>query len=232
MPPTTDRWDIYDDALPFAGAKYGPQRARMAAIGIGDGGLLIVSPGVPMSDAGWEALARLGTPRFLLAPNHFHNAGLAAWQARFPEAKIVAHPRALPRLRKKLPGLTIADLAPLVAALPTDIRVFSPPMAKQGETWVSIATQHGVAWFVTDALVNEERLRGAMGLFMRLMGFRTGLMTNPFFKRLFLSDKAAYKAWMLAELERDRPTLFVPAHGAVLRGTDLVDRLRAATDAA
>jgi len=232
MPPTTDRWDIYDDALPFAGAKYGPQRARMAAIGIGDGGLLIVSPGVPMSDAGWEALARLGAPRFLLAPNHFHNAGLAAWQARFPEAKIVAHPRALPRLRKKLPGLTIADLAPLVAALPTDIRVFSPPMAKQGETWVSIATQHGVAWFVTDALVNEERLRGAMGLFMRLMGFRTGLMTNPFFKRLFLSDKAAYKAWMLAELERDRPTLFVPAHGAVLRGTDLVDRLRAATDAA
>ena len=189
-------------------------------------------PGVPMSDAGWEALARLGAPRFLLAPNHFHNAGLAAWQARFPEAKIVAHPRALPRLRKKLPGLTIADLAPLVAALPTDIRVFSPPMAKQGETWVSIATQHGVAWFVTDALVNEERLRGAMGLFMRLMGFRTGLMTNPFFKRLFLSDKAAYKAWMLAELERDRPTLFVPAHGAVLRGTDLVDRLRAATDAA
>ncbi|MBK7829525.1 hypothetical protein [Nannocystis sp.] len=106
MPKTTDRWDIYDDTLPFAGAKYGPQRARMAAIGIGDGGLLIVSPGVPMSDAAWHELANLGAPRFLLAPNHFHNAGLAAWQARFPAATIVAHPRAQARLRKKLPGLS------------------------------------------------------------------------------------------------------------------------------
>ena len=56
---------------------------------------------------------------------------------------------------------------------------------------------------------------------MKLLGFRTGLMTNPFFKRLFLSDKAAYKAWMLAELERDPPVLFVPSHGAPLRGADL-----------
>jgi len=57
-------------------------------------------------------------------------------------------------------------------------------------------------------------------------------MTNPIFKRLFLKDKAAYKAWVSAELDRDRPTLFVPSHGDLLRGADVVDRLRAATDAA
>lgn len=228
-----DTWEIYDDPRPFAGAVYGPQRVRMAAIGLGDGGLLVVSPGVPMSEARWEQLARWGKPRFLLASNHFHNAGIAAWKARFPDAIVVAHPRAHARLRKKVPGVAIEDLAPLEAALPEGVRVFGPPMAKQGETWVSVKTSEGVAWFVTDAMLNEERLpRGPLGLVLRMLGFRTELMTNPFFKRFFLKDKAAYKAWVNAELDRDRPVLFVPAHGAPLRGADVCARLRAVTDAA
>jgi len=233
MAKTVDTWEIFDEALPFAGAVYGPQRVRMAVIGLGDGGLLVVSPGLPVSDEGWAALARLGTPRFLLAPNHFHNAGLAGWKARFPGATIVAHPRAQARLRRKVPGVAIEDLEPLAAALPAGVRIFSPPSAKQGETWVAAQTGAGVAWFVTDGLVNESRLpRGVLGLLMRVLGFRTGLITNPFFKRMFLADRAAYKAWVAAELERDAPTLFVPAHGAVLRGPEVAAQLRAATDAA
>ncbi|MDI3291529.1 hypothetical protein [Polyangium sp. 15x6] len=232
---TGDPWEIYDAALPFAGAtyKFGPQRVRMAVVGLGGGALLVVSPGTDLSEAHWERLSRWGTPRFLLAPNHFHHAGLAAWKARFPDAKVVAHPRAQALLRIKRRGIPIEDLSLLEAALPDGIRVFSPPMAKQGETWVSVKTNEGAAWFVTDGILNEERLpRGLLGLFLRVAGFRPGLMTNPFFKRFFLEDKAAYKAWVRAELDRDRPVLFVPSHGAPLRGADVGERLRAATDAA
>jgi phage tail protein X len=228
-----DAWEMYDDTAPFAGALYGPQRVRMAVVGLGGGGLLVVSPGVPVSEALWEQLAKMGTVRFLLAPNHFHNAGLAAWKQRFPGATVVAHPRALARLRKKVPGVALEDLSALAAALPEGVRVFSPPMAKQGETWVSVRTKDGVGWFVTDGIMNNERLPGgAVGLLMRLLGFRTELMTNPFFKRLFLTDKAAYKAWVNAELARDEPVLFVPSHGAPLRGADVASRLRAVTNAA
>ncbi len=226
-------WDIFDEALPFAGAIYGKQRVRMALFGLGGGALLVVSPGVPMTDADWAEVDRLGKPRFLLAPNSFHNGGLAVWKARYPEATVVAHSRAQARLRKQVPGVAIEDLSLLEAALPEGMRVFGPPMAKQGETWVSARTSEGVAWFVTDGIVNETKLPpGIGGFFIRLVGFRTGLMTNPIFKRIFLKDKAAYKAWVAAELERDRPTLFVPSHGAPLRGADLIERLRAATDAA
>lgn len=231
--PIDDKWEIYDDALPFAGAVYGPQRARMAVIGIGGGALLVVSPGVPISEGGWAQVSRWGTPRFLLAPNHFHSAGITAWKARFPDVTVVAGARAQARLRKRLPGVTIEDLGVLEAALPAGMRVFGPPMAKQGETWVSMTTKEGVAWFVTDGLVNEARLPGGLlGMIVRLFGFRTGLITNPFFKRLFLTDKAAYKAWVNAELDRDRPALFVPSHGVALRGPSVCDDLRAATDAA
>lgn len=226
-------WEVYDDVLPFAGAIYGKQRVRMAVFGLGGGSLLVVSPGAPMTEADWEEVARMGTPRFLLAPNSFHNGGLAAWKARYPEAKVVAHARAQARLRKQVRGVEIEDVALLEAALPEGMRLLSPPMAKQGETWVSVRTKKGCAWFVTDALVNEPRLPpGVVGIAARVIGFRTELMTNPIFKRIFLKDKAAYKAWVNVELDRDRPSLFVPSHGDVLRGVDVVDRLRAATDAA
>lgn len=233
MTTADDLWELHDPALPLATTIYSRQRVRMAVIGIGGGDLLIVSPGTSLSDAAWARVAAWGAPRFLLAPNHFHNAGLARWHDRFPAATIVAHPRAHARLRKKLPGRTIADLTPLQAALPPGVRIFSPPGAKQGETLVSVQLPGGPAWFVTDALVNESRLPGGpLGLLLRLFGFRPGLITNPFFKRLFLADRAAYKQWLHAELDRDPPTLFLPAHGDPLHGPDTAHRLRAATDAA
>jgi glyoxylase-like metal-dependent hydrolase (beta-lactamase superfamily II) len=231
--PDDDTWEVYDEDRPFLGGVYSKQRVRMAVIGLGNGGLLVVSPGAPTSDARFEQLAKWGTPRFLLAPNHFHNGGIATWKARFPQATVVAHERALPRLRKKVPGVELQDLSALQAALPEGVRLFSPPMAKQGETWVSVKTTEGTAWLVTDGILNETRLPGGpLGLLLRVFGFRTELLTNPFFKRFFLTDKAAYKVWVREELERDRPTLFVPSHGAVLRGPDVADRLRAVTDAA
>ena len=205
----------------------------MAVVGLSAGGLLVVSPGSPLSEALFEQLSGWGAPLFLLAPNHFHHLGIAAWKARFPEASVVAHPRAHTRLRKKVPSVQIDGLAHLNAALQEDVRVFGPPMAKQGETWISVKTKDGVAWFVTDGIINEERLpSGPVGLVLRLLGFRTELMINPLFKRLFLTDKVAYQEWLRAELDRDRPVLFVPSHGAPIRGPDVYDRLRAVTDAA
>ena len=56
-----DTWEIYDEALPFAGALYGPQRVRMAAIGLGGAGLLA---------------------SFLL----LHSAGVGAMHLRYPAA--------------------------------------------------------------------------------------------------------------------------------------------------
>ena len=47
--PGGDTWEIYDDSLPFAGATYGPHKARMAIVGLGGGALLVVSPAVPVS---------------------------------------------------------------------------------------------------------------------------------------------------------------------------------------
>ena len=63
--PGSDAWEIHDGISGFLSAVYGPQRVRMAAVRLADGGLLIVSPGVPTSDARFAALEAWGQPRFL-----------------------------------------------------------------------------------------------------------------------------------------------------------------------
>lgn len=226
--PADEPWEIFDDALPLLGARYSRQNVRMIALGLRGGGLVIVSPGKGTSEARFTELERWGKPRFLLAPNHFHNAGLAEWKSRYPEAEIVAHPNAQARLRKKVPGVEIGGVEALSAALPEGARVFGPPMAKQGELLLSTQTKDGRALFVCDAILNEREVPWPLWI----LGFRPRLMTNPFFKRIFLRSKAEYKTWLAAELDREPPAIFIPSHGGVLRGSDVASRLREVTESA
>lgn len=224
-----ETWEVFDDDLPLLGGIYSRARVRMTVVGLGGGDLLIVSPGKVRDEASFEALERRGRPRWLLAPNHFHNGGLATWKKRYPDIRVAAHPRAHKRLSKQVPDLgAIDDLDALGAALPEGVRVFGPPMARQGETWIAAKTSAGTAWLVCDAIVNDRKLPW----FLWVLGFRPRLMTNPFFKRLFVESKADYKRWFLSELDNDPPAVLIPSHGGVERGADLVERLRRITEEA
>ena len=121
--------------------------------------------------------------------------------------------------------MTIDDLGALEAALPEGVRLLSPPMARQGETWIAVKQPHLTALIVCDAWVNLEQVT----LPYRMVGFRPTLMVNPLFKRLFLRSKAEFQAWAARELEDLVPTMFVPSHGAVLRGGDVALELRRVT---
>lgn len=229
MKTAEEPWEIFDESLPLLGARYGKARVRMVALGLRGGGFVVVSPGRTRDSAVFEALERRGEPRYLLAPNHFHNAGLAPWKERYPGAKLVADPKAHARLGRKVTGVgPFGDLESLRAELPDGVRLFGPPMATQGEAWLSVPTATGRAWYVCDAVVNDAKVP----LLFRVLGFRPELMTNPLFKRLFLQSKSEYKTWMLGELERDKPTLFIPSHGDVLRGDTVTAELRRVTEAA
>ena len=228
-----DDFEIFDTAIPFIGARYGAIKARMVIVGLRDGGVVVVSPGAPLTDAWVQQIAAYGPVRFLLAPNHFHNAGLAAGKARLHDTVVVAHPRAIPRLSRKVSGVHFEGLDVLERALPDGAHLLCPPMAKQGEVRLSLLTQAGRTWFVTDGIANERRLPGGpFGLFMKLQGWHTGVIVNPFFKRLFVTDKKAFVAWTREQLTREKPGFFVPAHGGVVSGDDVVVQITAALDAA
>jgi hypothetical protein len=95
-------------ALPFP--------TRMTLVRLADGGLFVHSPIAPHAGL-MDHVAVLGEVRHLIAPNSLHYWHVAAWKARFPQAKV----HAVPGLRQKS-GRRFAVDASLGHVAPPDWR--------------------------------------------------------------------------------------------------------------
>lgn len=218
--PDTPLWSIErKDARGFS--------LRSVAVELRDGGLAVVSPIRDLDRDAHAALAALGPVRFLVAPNHFHHLGLAAWRERHAEARVVCSPGARPRLYRKA-HLEPDPLEALSVALPPAVHVLVPPGLKNGELWLRLRTPDWCVWVVSDAFFNiPVRPRGALGLFCRLTGTAPGLRIGGTFLTLAVGDRQAYRAWLQRRLDEDRPLALVPGHGDILIADDLATRLAA-----
>ncbi|MHA1568826.1 MAG: hypothetical protein ACTSXZ_05100 [Alphaproteobacteria bacterium] len=207
--------------------KDGVSILRSTAVRLADGDLAVIGPIREKSEAAREQLRALGRPAILLAPNHYHNAGLALYQREFSDCVVVASAVAAPRLRKKTPCAS-APLELLRARLPRHMSLLEPPGTRTGEVWLRAGTGGGVAWVVGDAFFNMRAApRSFMGVVMRLFGNAPGLRIGGTFTWLALRNNREYAAWLTAQLEADNPAILIPAHGDIEAGDDLPDRLRA-----
>jgi len=193
----------------------------------GPDAVTVVSPTIATRSIVGEELAALGPLRALLAPNYFHYLGLAEYAGGNPDCLIAASDIAAPRIGKKT-GLAVGPLEALCAFLPSHVEVLEPPGIRAGEVWLRVETGHGITWVVSDAFFNlAEHPSGGMGLACRVLGVSRGLRIGRTFTALALGDRATYRAWLLEQLERDRPRSLVPSHGDIAAGDDLPERLRA-----
>ena len=167
---------------------------------------------------------RLGRPAWLVAPNHYHHLGIDEHARAHAGVAIVATPRAAPRV-SAMGKRPIEDEAPLRAALPPHASLLVPPGTRNGEWWLSVASPRGRAWIVGDAFFNLPRTpRSATGLLLKALAISPGLRIGTSFLWL-LHDRPAYRAWLLAKLAEERPTVLVPCHGDVVVDDTLPDRL-------
>ena len=198
---------------------------RSLAIRLADGRLAIHSPIRGLGRAAQRELAEIGTPAFLIAPNHFHNRGLRQHVAAHPDVTIVASPTAAPRVAR-LCGHPVRDPALLRAALPPHASLIVPPGTRAGELWLSFESTTGRAWTVGDAFFNIARTpRTPMGLLLWLLGISAGLRVGASFRWL-VCDRPGYRRWLLEEIAAQRPTMLLPCHGDILADAELPDRLR------
>ena len=72
---------------------------RCSAIRLSDGGLCLFSPVNGLGDEALASLSKVGEVRALLAPNHYHNNGLAQYHRQFPGARLCSSETARPRLQ-------------------------------------------------------------------------------------------------------------------------------------
>jgi len=191
---------------------------RSIAVQLANDSYCVISPIASIPAAAYEPLGPRSAIRFVLAPNHYHNKGLADFSNNFPKAKILASELARKRLKDQT-GLKFGELSALAALLQKKHTLLEPKGLKTGEIWLRHKTPNLTAWVVTDAFCGPKMDKGAAEAAKPEL-----LKTFPNFG---VADKSAYCEWVQAQLEADKPQLLIPCHGKTLRSAKLTASLAA-----
>lgn len=200
-----------------------------SAIALGDGGLMVLSPGTDLEAADFAALDELGTVKALVCPGAFHNMGFAAWHAQYPDAGMYGGDAAIAHIakaHKTLPALQ--PLSALQALLPDDIEVEDAGGAKKPDLFVAVKRGDATTWFTNEVISNAADWPGSFVFrtLFKLTGSGPGLNINSLALKLIGGKKPAVRAWLEGKVESCPPTRLVPCHGTVLDDAELATRLR------
>ena len=100
---------------------------RMTVVGL-SGGRSAVWSAIALHEAEMLRIEALGRPAFLIVPSDHHRLDVRIWQARYPDALVVAPPgprRASPRRWRSMPLMTCSTI-PIPASKPSP----APPATK------------------------------------------------------------------------------------------------------
>jgi hypothetical protein len=179
-----------------------------------------VSPPYGVPDSTYAEIEKRGNVRALVAPNAFHNLGLAAWKARFPDAAVFAPAQSIARVERKTRVPGIKPLSEAGALTGPELELIDMPHYKSGE--VLVRARHGkdVIWFVTDVITNLSALPPGFP-FRQLFKWTKsapGLRPNGLASMFMMKDKGAVYRWLRAEVEKAPPTVLVASHGDSIVG--------------
>ena len=212
-------WKVFDERVPILIGEYsfGPGTANALAVGGADG-LLVVSAPCGDDQRMYDELALYGTVRALVASNAFHHLGLPQWKRRFPDAQVFAPRQAVRRVEKRSVITGIRPLADAASIAGSRIELVDMPYYRTGEALVRVDTGRGVAWYVTDIIMNLPELpRNPFFRFMfRASGSGPGLRFNNIAPLFMVEDGKALRRWIAQEFRRTQPRWLIATHGDVV----------------
>ncbi len=168
----------------------------------------------------------------IIIPNSFHYMGVSAWQKAFPNTQLYASQLAIPRLIEKSviqSGHDILALQSTQPPWPQGYSVLFPPGHRAGDVWVrKQESSKACMWITCDSFLNYERLSNQpIARFMqRALSAAPGLKISQVIKWFILKDKKVFKAWVLQQLERDKPNVLIPGHGEINVNPNLKSELK------
>jgi len=216
-----------DPLIAVCGYSFGHGRANALAVGV-DGGVIVVSPPCRVAGSVLDAAAGFGSVRALVASNAFHHMGLPAWKARFPEAQVFAPAQSIARVAAKT-GLTgIRPVGEAAAICGERVTLTDMPHYKTGEVLVRIRAADGLAWYVTDVMMNMPELPAhpIARFAFRVTGCAPGLRMNRISPLFMVKNRLELWRWLRVEVDRDPPRWLIPAHGEVVDLSSTPTRLR------
>jgi hypothetical protein len=205
-----------DGAVRTLKYSFGFGRANALAVRLDDGSWCVLSPPVGVPDGAFDALAKEGPVRALVAPNGFHHMGQKAWRERFPAARSYAPENALARLAKKCPAVPYLPVSELAGSLGARLALFAPDGQKTTDLLASAESGGERVWYTGDLISNTgpEDTNFLPRMMLTLFGGGGGYRLNRVPAMVYLRDKAAWRRAVGARLRDEPPTTVLPAHGA------------------
>lgn len=190
---------------------------RSLAFLMKSGSISIFSPVKGVNDGLLESLDCLGHVKYIIAPNHYHHAGLIEYKEHFPDALLYAPIDAIPRL-EKMTGLTFNSLDKLENDMLNSMSFLVPEGLKTGEVWLRCKSKNKVVWGVVDAFCGPNEIDDNM--------HKHSAQLLKTFPRYGLSDLSIFKPWFEKQVVEDKPCLLAPCHGALVESGELVSQLK------
>jgi hypothetical protein len=218
MESTSPAWSVFDPEIPVLIHTYpfGPGRVNALAVGC-EGGLIVLSPPYRAHRDTFDALQRHGPVRGLVATNAFHHVGIPEWKRRFPDATVFAPVQSIARVQRKsgLSGIRpVSDANTLAGAR---VELTDMPYYRTGEVLGRIRSSRGLAWYLTDIVINinDPPVNPLLRLMIKVI-YGPGLHYNRIAPLFMVRDKAALKRWLAEEYRKDDPRWLIVAHGDVV----------------
>ncbi len=205
------------------------------AVDLGDGKLMVISPGTDMSDSVLDDLDALGTVVALVSPGAFHNMGLARWKERYSDARLFATKSGIPHIAKAHPALPAMEpLSALREIASDDVHLYECPTNKH-EDLVMFVTRGGHSVLcINEVLANLVELPSnpIFKLLFKLTKSGPGLSFNNMVLKVIKVKRTAYAIFLQELIVKHGVTDLAPVHGAVLGGADTSARIGAILEAA
>jgi hypothetical protein len=208
-------WTADGGIVSFFGYDY---PTRMVAVRLKDGGLWIWSP-IELNPELEEKVQALGPVRHLVSPNKLHHLFLAAWSARFPDAKLWGTASTIRRFPRLDFAGTLADRPPPDWDGQIDQYYFPNSRFLDELMFFHRKSRTAIIADLSQPF-SEVFLMGHWPLWLRWVARRIRLIEGwgfpPIEIRLTFRHRAAARAKLRALIE-ESPERVVVAHGEIAR---------------
>lgn len=186
-----------------------PFNRHMTVVRLSSGELLIHNA-ICMDEESMARLEALGTPRYLIVPNHYHRLDAHAYKQRYPQL-VVLSPRKSVNKVKLVPVDGDYDSAP------SDPHLHLEMLDGGSEGVMRYTNDAGETTLVfNDTLFNLGKPPGFKGLVIRMMGSAGGPKVTRIGRMLVVDDRHALAAHLARLASEPKLHRIIPGHGALI----------------
>jgi hypothetical protein len=205
-----------------AGEPQGHLTRNMFIYRLDDGGLLIHGAHALRTET-MDAIEAIGPMRLMIVASQFHCLHESLYAERYPQLTVVCPVGS----RAKVTRHVRVDDDLEAVAEGYGFRWLAADGVKAAERVVELPIRGGSAWLLGDMMMNLPHLPGLDGWLFKLLGSTGFFGMTAIGRFLLLKDKAAFKAWLVAQAGRDDLRVIGVSHGDVI-AADCQERLRSA----